>query len=123
MWELVAVKTDAELRFPTFSVLAGSHAILPLERCVELAHTLIPHSLRNLLNGHSGGADQLLCSPEALLDQIRVDRYAVGAAKTFFQEGRGNGKLFAEERNGELVRQMRLYVYLDFQEALGYWAA
>ena len=109
--------------FRHFSVLAGSHAILPLERCVELAHTLIPHRLRNLLNGHSGGADQLLCSPEALLDQIRVDRYAVGAAKTFFQEGRGNGKLFAEERNGELIRQMRLYVYLDFQEALGYWAA
>ena len=109
--------------FRHFSVLAGSHAILPLERCVELAHTLIPHSLRNLLNGHPGGADQLLCSPEALLDQIRVDRYAVGAAKTFFQEGRGKRKLFAEERNGELIRQMRLYVYLDFQEALGYWAA
>ena len=72
--------------FRHFSVLAGSHAILPLERCVELAHTLIPHSLRNLLNGHPGGADQLLCPSEALLDQIRVDRYAVGAAKTFFQK-------------------------------------
>ena len=92
--------------FRHFSILAGSHAILPLERCVELAHTLIPHSLRNLLNGHPGGTNQLLCSPEALLDQICVDRYAIGAAKPFFQEGGGNGKLFAEERNGELIRQM-----------------
>ena len=50
--------------FRHFSVLAWSHAILPLEHCVELAHTLIPHSLRNLLNGHPGGADQLLCPPE-----------------------------------------------------------
>ena len=109
--------------FRHFSVLAGSHAILPLERCVELAHTLIPHSLRNLLNGHPGGADQLLCPSEALLDQIRVDRYAVGAAKTFFQEGRGKRKLFAEERNGKLIRQMRLDVCLDFQQTVGYWAA
>ena len=109
--------------FRHFSVLAGSHAILPLERCVELAHTLIPHSLRNLLNGHPGGADQLLCPSEALLDQICVDRYAIGAAKPFFQEGGGNGKLFAEERNGELIRQMRLYVCLDFQQAVGYRTA
>ena len=98
--------------FRHFSILAGSHAILPLERCVELAHTLIPHSLR-----------QLLCSPEALLDQICVDRYAIGAAKPFFQEGGGNGKLFAEERNGELIRQMRLDVCLDFQQAVGYRTA
>ena len=62
-------------------------------------------------------------SPEALLDQICVDRYAIGAAKPFFQEGGGNGKLFAEERNGELIRQMRLYVCLDFQQAVGYRTA
>ena len=78
--------------FRHFSVLAGSHAILPLERCVELAHTLIPHSLRNLLNGHPGGADQLLCSPEALLNQKAVNRHAIGAAKPFFQEGGGKRK-------------------------------
>ena len=82
--------------FRHFSVLAGSHAILPLERCVELAHTLIPHRLRNLLNGHPGGADQLLCSPETLLDQICVDRYAIGAAKTFFQEGFWISKNFCQ---------------------------
>lgn len=97
--------------------------MLPLERCVELAHTLIPHSLRNLLNGHPGGTNQLLCPSEALLDQICVDRYAIGAAEPFFQEGRGKRKLFAEERNGKLIRQMRLYVCLDFQQTVGYWAA
>ena len=101
----------------------GGHAILPLERCVELAHTLIPHSLRNLLNGHPGGADQLLCPTDALLNQKAVNRHAIGAAEPFFQEGRGKRKLFAEERNGKLIRQMRLDVCLDFQQTVGYWAA
>ena len=109
--------------FRHFSVLAGSHAILPLERCVELAHTLIPYSLCNLLNGHPGGADQLLCPSEALLNQKAVNRHAIGAAEPFFQEGRGKRKLFAEERNGKLIRQMRLDVCLDFQQTVGYWAA
>ena len=75
--------------FRHFSVLAGGHAILPLECCIELAHTLIPYSLCNLLNGHPGGADQLLCPSEALLNQKAVNRHAIGTAKPFFQEGRG----------------------------------
>ena len=96
---------------------------MPYSRLNAALNWLIPYSLCNLLNGHPGGADQLLCPSEALLNQKAVNRHAIGAAEPFFQEGRGKGKLFAEERNGELIRQMRLDVYLDFQQTVGYWAA
>ena len=74
---------------------------MTLERRAELACALIANRLRNFLDRHSGRADQFSCVLEALLDQEAVNGCAIGAVEAFFQEGRGNGKLLAENLDGE----------------------
>ena len=80
---IVAVKTDAELRFQTFFCTGRGRAIRLFERRAELAHALISHRLSNLLDGHPGCADQLPGALEALLNQEAMNGNSVGTAKVF----------------------------------------
>ena len=54
-----------------------------LERRVELACALIANGLCNLLDRHSGRADQFSCALETLLDQEAVNGCAIGSAEAF----------------------------------------
>ena len=107
---MLRILTKLSLRMRHAAELRGRELVAPLEGDAELARAVVADGGGDFDDGKPGFAQQLGGAAHAVLEQILMQRTAVGLPEAVLERGRGDVEACGELADGERVSEMREHV-------------
>ena len=104
---MLHILTKLFLRMRHAAELRGRELVAPLEGDAELARAVVADGGGDFDDGKPGFAQQLGGAAHAVLEQILMQRTAVGLPEAVLERGRGDVEACGELADGERVSEMR----------------